>query len=81
MFSLYTDAELATLSAQIKAAIPKVLRGQRVRIGDSEYDRTTLESLKAFGDGLAREISRRQGTASRITTLVPRRSPGPRGLF
>ena len=75
MFTLYSDAELATLIAQVKAAIPKVLSGQRVKIGESEYDRTSLEALEAFGAKLGREYARRTGTAKPrlVTVRMPRR--------
>jgi len=74
MFSLYSDTELDALIAQFKAALPKAMAGQRVHVGDSEFDRSSLESLKAFGDALARERSRRTGTASRVTVCGPHRS-------
>jgi hypothetical protein len=77
-FALYSDAELETLISQFKAALPKAMAGQRVRVGDSEYDRATIESLKVFGDALAREKARRAGAGSRLTTVRPRRS-GPFG--
>ncbi|EFL53091.1 hypothetical protein DesfrDRAFT_0139 [Solidesulfovibrio fructosivorans JJ]] len=73
LFSLYDDAELETLISQIKAAIPKVLAGQRVKIDDTEYDYNTLDALESFGTGLAREKAARSGTSSRVTVLRPRR--------
>ncbi len=76
MFRLYTDAELDALIAQFKAALPKVLSGQRVKIGDSEFDRASLDSLKSFGDALARERDRRSGRGSRVTVCRPVRPSG-----
>lgn len=73
LFALYDDAELETLISQVKDAIPDVLGGQRVKIGDTEYDFNTLDALKKFGAELARERASRAGTTSRITTLRPRR--------
>ncbi|MGE4536316.1 MAG: hypothetical protein AB7D37_04490 [Desulfovibrio sp.] len=73
LFSLYDDAELETLISQIKAAIPKVLAGQRVKVADTEYDYNTLDTLESFGTGLAREKAARSGASSRVTVLRPRR--------
>ncbi|MDQ7832056.1 MAG: hypothetical protein RDU30_10000 [Desulfovibrionaceae bacterium] len=76
MFALYTDTELAELIAQVKAAVPRVLRGQRVTIGGDSFDRTSLVDLKSFGDALAREQASRTGVASRTISLIPTRPGG-----
>ncbi|NDY56667.1 hypothetical protein G3N56_07910 [Desulfovibrio sulfodismutans] len=75
MFALYSDADLADLIAEIKAAVPKVVRGQRVTIGNDSFDRTTLNDLYAFGSALAREKAFREGR-SRTTSLIPSRPGG-----
>jgi len=81
MFTLYSDAELQTLISQVKAAIPKVLAGQRVKIDNSEYERSTLDVLKAFATALAREVARRSGKAPRLVTVRTPSGHGPRRPF
>ncbi|MGE4536658.1 MAG: hypothetical protein AB7D37_06240 [Desulfovibrio sp.] len=73
LFALYDDAELETLVSQVKAAIPLVLAGQRVKIGETEYDYNSLDALESFGSRLAREKAARSGGSSRFTVLRPRR--------
>jgi len=81
MFTLYSDDELLTLIGQVKAAIPKVLAGQRVKIDNSEYERSTLDALKSFATALAREDARRKGTSPRLVTVRTPRDPGRRRPF
>ena len=73
LFSLYADDELAALIAQVKAAVPAVLAGQRVKVGDSEFDRATLADLEAFGAGLGRERAARERGNSRLIAVRKRR--------
>lgn len=79
LLTLYTDAELDDLVAQVKAAIPKVFRGQIVRVADHEWTPATLAELQTFGDALGRESAARSGSAARVVTCRPRRDPFGRG--
>jgi hypothetical protein len=72
MFSLFTDAELADLITQYKAALPKALAGQLTRVGDTEFAPNDMAAFKAFGDALAQEQNRRAGHRSRFTSLAHR---------